>query len=555
MAGPVDVRLVRRVGAARTFIVLSAVLQAATVGTIIVQALVIASLTADLVTGGQVAPGRLGNDLLLLAAVALVRAGLAWVQERYALRSAGRVIGELRESVLLAAVARGPRWRGPMLSATGDKEDAAPRDPAETTIAVTQGLDALEPYLVHFLPALILAGLATPAVLAVIATLDPVTLAICLITLPLVPVFMWLIGQMTAGTAERRLAVVSRLGAQVLDLITGLPTLRAFGREIGPGARVRALGEQSRVATMGTLRVAFLSAMVLELLTTLSVALVAVSVGLRLVDGAMTLRAGLAVIMLAPEVYAPLRHVAAQFHASTNGLAAADAAFAVIDVSPQADPDPALPDVASAETALPATPPQPSSNPPPITAVELTHVSVRAPDRGLVAPADLTARIPLTSPAGGQIIALTGPTGAGKSTTAQLILGLLAPDVGEVRLETSDGRQFSPAEYGLEAWWQQLVWLPQRPYRDPATAHLSVGQRHRVALAAALEAAPDRQLLLLDEPTAHLDGVTEETVLAALCAWRDSGRTAIVIAHRPSVIAIADQVIEVDARELEPCLV
>lgn len=550
MAGPVDVRLLRRVGAARTFMVVSAVLQAATVGVIIVQALVIASLTADLVTDGQVAPGRLGRYLAVLAATALLRAGLAWAQERYAQRSAGEVIGELRESVLRSAIARGPRWQEPQPSDSTQTATAMSpaRDPAETTVAVTQGLDALEPYLERFLPALLLTALATPAVLVAIATLDPVTLAICLITLPLVPVFMWLIGQMTAGTSERRLAVVGRLGAQVLDLITGLPTLRAFGREIGPGARVRALGEQSRVATMGTLRVAFLSAMVLELLTTLSVALVAVSVGLRLVDGAMTLRAGLAVIMLAPEVYAPLRHVAAQFHASTNGLAAADAAFQVIDEPPDNEPD-----LAAAEL------PPPTTTLPPITAIELDGVSVIAADHGVVAPTDLTARIQLgpssdrpSAPAG-QIVALTGPTGAGKSTTAQLMLGLLTPDVGAVRLETSDGRLLSPADYGLESWWQQLVWVPQRPYRDPTTAQLSVGQRHRVALAAAMQAPRDRRVLLLDEPTAHLDGVTEETVLDALRAWRDSGRIAIVIAHRPSVIAAADQVIAVQARELEPC--
>src|SRR5690606_2400600 len=138
--------------------------------------------------------------------------------------------------------------------------------------------------------------------------------------------FMWLVGVMTAGSSERRLRTIERLGAQVLDLLAGLPTLRAFGREIGPGARVRSLGDASRRATMGTLRIAFLSGMVLELLTTLSVAIVAVGVGLRLVEGMIALVPAVAVLVLAPEVYLPLRRVGAEFHASTDGLAAADRA-------------------------------------------------------------------------------------------------------------------------------------------------------------------------------------------------------------------------------------
>jgi len=256
--------------------------------------------------------------------------------------------------------------------------------------------------------------------------------------------------------------------------------------------------------------------------------------------------------------------VAAQFHASTNGLAAADAAFSAIDApasqpkvleagpSPVPVPSiehPVLPDL---RAELPSLTRLDSRSR--VSAIDLSDVSVFAPERGVAAPAELSARIelagdPEAASAPGQIVALTGPTGAGKSTTAQLMLGLLEPDAGDVILETSDGDRLRPADYGLEQWWRQVVWVPQRPYRDPATANLSVGQRHRVALAAALNAPPDRQLLLLDEPTAHLDGVTEESVLETLRSWRDSGRTAIVIAHRPAVIAAADQVIAVHAAQ------
>lgn len=561
MAGPVDPRLLRQVGAARRFVLLTGLLQAASVVGVIGQAVLIAGLVADLVTDGRVAPHRLARDTALLTGLALARATLVWGQERLSHRSAARVIGDIRAAVLKKVVGLGPRWRPDSERPTAGGEPASTRnqrhrdDMPETAVIATQGLDGLEPYLVRFLPALLLTALATPVVLMVIGVLDPIALAICLVTLPIVSLFMWLIGQMTAGVSERRLAVVARLGAQVLDLITGLPTLRAFGREIGPGARVRALGEASRTATMGTLRVAFLSAMVLELLTTLSVAMVAVSVGLRLVAGSMTLRAGLAVIMLAPEVFAPLRQVAAQFHASSDGLAATDAVFAVLGTpheagfrrgSTQRFRQAGLPRQAR-QAALPGPPvqagPLASAPPPePVTAILLDDLGVFADDRDILAPAHLSTRIDVSA---GRVVALVGPTGAGKSTTTQAILGLLAPDQGTVRLRSADGAEHSPADYGLDSWWRQLIWLPQRPACDPSTAHLSVGQRHRHALAAALDSGRDRRILILDEPTAHLDAATELDILDTLRSWRATGRTAIVVAHRPSVIAIADQIVEV----------
>ena len=182
----------------------------------------------------------------------------------------------------------------------------------------------------RYVPQLVLTALVTPALVCVVLGLDWVSAVILIVTLPLVPVFMVLVGRLTAGASERRLATVERLGTQVLDLVAGLPTLRAFGRSFGPGERVRALGDASRRATMGTLRIAFLSSMVLELLTTLSVAIVAVGVGLRLVEGAMLLEPALAVLVLAPEVYLPLRRVGAEFHASVDGVAAASRAFALL---------------------------------------------------------------------------------------------------------------------------------------------------------------------------------------------------------------------------------
>jgi len=289
--------------------------------------------------------------------------------------------------------------------------------------------------------------------------------------------------------------------------------------------------------------------MVLELLTTIAVAMVAVSVGLRLVVGGMTLRAGLAVIMLAPEVFAPLRQVAMQFHASTDGLAATDAVFAILD-APQRDsafpaaqgrrmttknqPAPVhcrtVPSLSSscAERSEDAGSRFPCE-------IRLDNVSVIAGDRTSVAPANLTANLQLSTPDRGRIIALVGPSGAGKSTTSLLLLGLLSPDSGAVQIVTDNieapnsgahndqagkyqagnigsdriaagaGEAQSLTQYGLENWWQQLIWIPQRPALEGRDRHLSIGQRQRLALAAIAEAAPEKQLLILDEPTAHLD--------------------------------------------------
>jgi ATP-binding cassette subfamily C protein CydD len=375
-------------------VLLTAGLGVAAAAAVVAQAFAIGHALGTAVTAGSAgAPIRIDDVarwLVLLAGALLARVAVAWAQERYARRAATRVIAELREQVVAHSVATGPRGGG---------------DSAEAATLATRGLDDLGPYLVRYLPQLLLTAILTPVLVVVIAGLDWVSALICVVTLPLVPLFMWLVGVMTAGTSERRLRTISRLGSQVLDLLAGLPTLRAFGREIGPGTRVRALGDAARRATMGTLRVAFLSGMVLELLTTLSVAIVAVGVGLRLVEGMIALVPAIVVLVLAPEVYLPLRRVGAEFHASTDGLAAAERAFAVL------------------EHPLPSTGTTPA--PPAVGGtLVLDGVSVRAGDRDTCAPAGLSTRIPLGDgrPGGGRVVALRGPSGSGKSTTALVLL-------------------------------------------------------------------------------------------------------------------------------------
>ncbi len=383
---PLDPRLLRYARAARGYLALTVALGALTGALVVAQALLLAHALGSAVAHGAplatVAP-QVGGLLAVVAARAVVAA----VQERYAHRAATRAVAELRERVVAHAAATGPRR-------TGD-------DGAGVVTLATRGLDALEPYFVRYLPQLVLAATLTPATLLVALRLDWVSFAVLAGTIPLVPVFMWLVGVMTQGRSARGLATMERLGSQVLDLLAGLPTLRAFGRERGPEARVRALGDAHRRATTGTLRIAFLSGMVLELLTTLSVAVVAVGVGLRLVHGGLDLVTGLAVLVLAPEVYAPLRAVGAQFHASTDGVAAADRAFAVLDAPLAAPGRLPAPDVSRGS-------------------VEVRGLRVRA--RGGWAPAGLTFTL-----RPGRVLALVGPSGAGKTTTVEASWGCSRP--------------------------------------------------------------------------------------------------------------------------------
>ncbi|WP_246398800.1 thiol reductant ABC exporter subunit CydD [Mycobacterium vicinigordonae] len=483
------------------------------------------------------------RSLSILLALWGVRTLTHWLQSRLGQRGASAVIADLSGQVLTAVTARQP------------DQLAAERDSAAAV--VTRGLDGLRPYFTGYLPTLMLAAILTPATVAVIACYDLKSMAIVVITLPLIPVFMVLIGLATADRAAAALQSVTTLQARLLDLIAGIPTLRALGRASGPEQRIAKLTAAHRRSTIATLRIAFLSALVLELLATLGVALVAVSIGLRLVFGEMSLTVGLTVLLLAPDVYWPLRRIGVEFHAAQDGKAAADKAFTLID--------------APVSVAVPGHRTVTAHG----AQIRLEHLSVAS--RAGDAPADLTAVI---EP--GTVTVFTGLNGAGKSTTLQVIAGLTAPTSGRV---TVDGTDIT--ELAAELWWAQLSWLPQRPVlvpgtvgdnlalfgplTDPVGAYaasgfdavlrelpdgldtvlgrdgvgLSLGQRQRLGLTRVLgSAAP---VLLLDEPTAHLDASTEERVLRAVTACARAGATVVVVGHRERVLAIGDRVIEVVA--------
>ncbi len=543
---PLDPRLLRHARAARAYIAFLVAAGMTTTVLAVVQCFAIAAALSQLVSNGTPL-SALGLPLTLLAGSFAGRALVGYAQEAIGHRAALRTIAELRGQVLDASTRRGQRW-------------IADGRASSTVTLVTEALDALEPYFVKFLPQLILTCLATPTTLAAVVYLDWISAVTIIVCLPLVPVFMILVGKMTQAYSSERLKAMQRLGDQLLDLLAGLSTLKALGRENAPRRRVRELGNAYARTTMKTLYVAFLSGAVLEFLATISTALVAVEVGLRMVDGNLDLFSGLAIIMLTPECFKPLREVGAQFHASADGVAAAEQVFDIVE-----DPaeGPALKGASSPDLAA--------------STVFLEGLSVASPGRATVAPFELTARV---EP--GKVTVLRGKSGAGKSTAAAVILGLAAPTSGRATIGGTPIDSISK-----ESLWRQVSWVPQRPAILPGTVlenigyplgeqiqraaaitgfddvvavlpngwntrighggtGLSVGQRQRLALTRAL--VQPRPFVLLDEPSAHLDAASEELVTRAVRELRSTGHTVLVIAHRAALIDEADVVIDVVAK-------
>nr|WP_256988475.1 MULTISPECIES: thiol reductant ABC exporter subunit CydD [unclassified Rhodococcus (in: high G+C Gram-positive bacteria)] len=541
--GPVDPRLWKYSRSARGYLIVTVALSTVVTLCIIVSALTIGTVLAGVITEPTARSlSAWTTELAVLAGAVAVRVLATGAQSRYAHRSASRVVAELEVEVLTAATRFEPR--------------ELDREREELVVVVTRAIGGLRAYLTGYLPALVSAAIVTPLVLIVIVTQDVTSAVVIAVTLPLIPIFMILIGLLTKGRAAATLSTMTRLSAQLLDLLAGLPTLRALRREHGPAARIRALGDAHRRTTMRALKIAFLSSMVLELLATLCVALVAVGIGLRLVFGEMTLEAGIIALILAPEVYFPLRAVGTQFHAAEDGVEAAERAFRVLDRRTTQPTGRRTVDAATAD-------------------IELAGLTVASRDGD--APAQLSA---LCRP--GTITVLTGPNGSGKSTALHAVLGLTTPTSGAVLVGG-----VPVVDLDLDRWWAQVAWLPQRPILLPGTLHenvtlhgmpdaaaldaacrasgfdavlrehpngwntrvgqggvgLSLGELQRLALTRTfVSAAP---VMVLDEPTAHLDAASERTVLQALRDAADRGVTVVMVGHRRSVLHAADRVVEV----------
>ncbi|PAZ09428.1 ABC transporter [Streptomyces sp. SA15] len=539
---PIDPRLLRYARATRLFLVAVVGLGAVGAGLVIAQAMLI----AEVVVGAfqhRMAVAELGTPLLLLVAVAVGRALVAWLTELAAHRASAAVKSELRGRLLDRAVALGPGWL------TGQRTGSL-------VALATRGVDALDDYFSRYLPQLGLAVVVPAAVLARIVTEDWVSAAIIVGTLPLIPMFMMLIGWATQSRMDRQWRLLSRLSGHFLDVVAGLPTLKVFGRAKAQADSIRRITGEYRQATMRTLRIAFISSFALELLATISVALVAVTIGMRLVHGEMDLYIGLVILVLAPEAYLPLRQVGAQYHAAAEGLAAAEEIFSVLET----------PVPESGTGAVPAG------------ALSFEGVTVRYPERSADAVTDASFTV---EP--GETVALVGPSGAGKSTLLNVLLGFVRPTEGLVRVGGAD-----LADVDLERWRSRIAWVPQRPHLFAGTiaenvrlarpdaddaavrralgdagalefvdalpqgadtllgedgAGLSAGQRQRLALARAFIA--DRPVLLLDEPTAALDGATEGEVVEAVRRLA-VGRTVLLVVHRPALLAVADRVVRLE---------
>jgi thiol reductant ABC exporter CydD subunit len=529
--GPVDPRLLSRARATRVFLGAGVAAGTATAMLVIYQAWLLAhSITSIAETG---ALGGLATTLVLLGVVLVGRAALMWLTTWLAHRSAAAVKSQLRHDIMAATL-----------------DQPGGTSSASLVTLMTQGLDGLDGYFSKYLPQLVLAVTVPLLAGAVILFEDWTSALIIAVTVPLIPLFMAMVGWTTEARVRRRYRYQTRLARHFADLVAGLPTLQVFGRAKAQAEGLRRTEDANRSETMGTLRISFLSALVLELVSTLSVAIVAVTIGTRLVYYGIDFRTALFVLILAPEVYLPIRQVGVHYHDSADGIAAAEAAFVEIDKMRAQ-----LPDAAVGQG--------------PIVVDALTH-----------SYGDVVA-LPATSfvLAPGEVVALSGPSGGGKSTLLAALLGFLTPTGGSV---TVDG--VGPDETSGRMWRRRFAYVAQTPgliagtvadnvrLADPQAGDdevrevlaaagapdleldhpvgdeaegLSAGERRRVGIARALlRIRRDADVLVLDEPTAGLDADSEATVVESV---RASGASAIVVSHRPAVLAAADRVVRIGA--------
>ncbi len=555
---PFDPRLVQHAGAARGYLIITICLGLVTTAFVLAQASLLARALAGAARGAGLAALR--ETVLLLLLVLAGRAAAAFGSEAAALRAAASVKSQLRRRLTERALRLGPAWL------SGQRA-------GEITTLSTKGLDALDPYFARYLPQLVLGCLVPIAVLARVTAADWLSGAVIAVTLPLIPVFAVLVGLHTKAHTQRQWRVLARLGGHFLDVVEGLPTLKLFGRAKAQAELIRKVTGEHRTATMGALRIAFLSALVLELTAALATALVAVEVGLRLLGGHIGYETALLILLLTPEAYLPLRNIGAAFHASVEGATAAGRVFEILDRPlPCGHREPAA-------GAHPAPTADLSRQP-----IELRAVTLTYPGRTDPALRQVSATI---SP--GQRIVLTGPSGAGKSSLLGLLLRFAEPTAGRIEVGGTN-----LADLPEDHWRRQIAWVPQSPYLFAGTVaenialgepsasadairkaarlagaeefimglasgfdtelaeraqNLSAGQRQRIALARAF--LRDAPLLLLDEPTAHLDPVTASELLADIDVLM-AGRTVVLISHGQHAQIRASQVLRLDHGDLAP---
>ena len=560
---PVDPRLLRYAGAARGFLAASALI--GVVQTAVTVAF--AWLLTDAVTGA-IAGRDVSGSLLWLLGAALLRGILIAASDAAGTRAAAKTGMQLR-SALIAAVGRlGPGW-------------LAQRNQTALAVTAGHGLEALDAYFARYIPQLVLTVIATPVIVAVMWWQDWPSGLTAVITLPLIPLFLILIGLATRTVQKRQWQTLQRLAARFADTVQGLSTLRLFGRDRRAADRIEETADEYRRETMKVLRFSFLSGFAMELLASLAVALIAVAVGFRLLSGDLSLEVGLFVLLLAPEAFLPIRQVGVQFHAAAEGVAATEDVFDVLDPAGARDTARSLSEGACDRDETSGT--TWSRDGERFVSLRSLNDRVRSDegrslsDRRLVV-SDLRVRDlpPVSFTAGpGTVTLIEGPSGSGKSSLLAALRGA-AEFEGEAVFAGHDVRELSPA-----AW---LAWAGQKPgllrgtvgenvalgdpepdadgirsALDAACADtidaermlgvqgsgLSGGQAQRVAVARALyrHACEPWRVLALDEPSSALDPETEERLWRSLRERADAGATVLLISHRRSARDIADQIV------------
>jgi len=549
---PVDPRLLRYAAAARAFFVSGGLLALVQTAAVIGFSFLVTQVIVRAIAGEPL--DALAPTLLLLAGVVAVRFLAGWLADVNASRGSAIVKSELRGRVLTAVTQLGPGW-------------LTSRNATAVGVTTGPGLDALDTYFAKYLPQLVLTAIATPLIVVVICWQDWISGLIVTLTLPLIPVFMVLIGWATQAVQTRQWEKLSRLSTAFLDVVGGLSTLTIYGRQHRQAARIRAVTDDYRSETMRVLRISFLSGFALELAASLSVALVAVSIGVRLIEGGLGLTVGLFVLLLAPEAFLPLRNVGAQFHAAADGVAASSEVFDILDAASAASTEPtaATPDAASAAPAGPLVSAA--------SGLAVRGLGVRYGGTVVIDGLDAQLRR-------GAVTALAGESGSGKSSFVAAMLGFV-PHSGELVL---DGRSLSSGDRDWLAWsGQRAVMIPGTVSRnvtlgdeapdetaaraaldlvgggdirldtmiDSSGDGLSGGQAQRVASARAVYRARrlDCAVVVFDEPSSALDAATERDLIGSLRVLAGEDRAVLVVSHRRAVLDAADEVIRLRVAE------
>ena len=526
---PLDPRLLRYSRSSRGFLLLSSLIALITTLSTIGVAVELSHLVVA-VFQRKAALSTMEPTLWWLAVAFTIKASAALATQKFATRYSNRIRAELRSAVLTKILGG---YIAPLYV----------RGSASTALLLTRGINDLDGYFTKFLPQLFIASLLPFLVGVTIAFQDLTSGIIVACTVPLIPLFGYMIGRFTGELTKQKLQTLHQLSTFFLDLLEGVTTLKVFGRSKLQSKNISRVGERYANETLAVLKTSFLSSLALELVATLSVALIAVSIGLRLVHGGLSLETGLLVLILAPEVYWPIRQVAARFHDVEDGIVISDQIFDILEANQ-----------IRADLARITE----------IQAISWSDLTVEYPNRPVIhIPAGILSK--------GGLHSLVGPSGSGKSTLFALLLGFLAPTSGDIYVNTEAGIK-SYSELDLASLRARIAWLPQEPHLSEGTIlellgaseaegeslltsvglppgeitgglhasvgsmndFLSYGQNRKIALARALH--KDADLVLVDEPSASVDRDSETEIGAVLEAAARAGKIVFFSTHRIGLI-------------------